>query len=424
MRAPPSGIARRKEARPLLRCGASLIDTARAPSLVLLAAAVAVPGGARAGGFAVPAQTAVSAGTGGAGVARDDDPSAAWHAPAALADDGGLRVDLSLIFARPSLEARALDGSWTESNQPAWSTPPHLNVSYARDRWAAGVSLGVPFGSGVTWPGEWVGRHEIVSTQVQVFRAAPFFAWRFGTVRVSGGVHVDAARMQVARDLDFIDVEGDVAIDMSGTGVGFDAAVHWQPPGDLAFGAASRSRTRVPLRGGANFTAPDAFAMRLPDQVATSRLTLPDQIVVGARYRRGAYTALADLELTLWGTHARTTIDFANETTPDVVQDNGWGAAASIRAGGEWTRGRLVLRHGAYADQSPAPRNRLAPSSPDSTRLGLTGGASWRFDRAWSVDAFVDSMWIVRRETEHMEALQASYGGRALLAGLGVRWTP
>ena len=73
---------------------------------------------------------------------------------------------------------------------------------------------------------------------------------------------------------------------------------------------------------------------------------------------------------------------------------------------------------------TPAPSDRLAPSSPDSTRLGLTAGASWRFDKKLAVDAFVEGMWLLRRDTADAESLQASYGGTATLAGLGVRWTP
>lgn len=392
---------------------------------VLLAAMLAPAPAAHAGGFALHDQTAVSAGTGGAGVARDDDPGAAWHVPAALADGGGLRVDLSLIFARPSLEARALDGSWTAPAEASWSTPPHLNVSYARGRWAAGVSIGVPFGSGVAWPAGWPGHHELVSTQLQVFRAAPFASWRLGALRVSAGVHVDVGRLRIARDLDFIDMEGDVAIDLSGTGAGAHASAFWQPRRELALGLAYRSRTRLPLSGGANFTTPDAFAGKAPDQRARTTLTLPDQLVAGGRYRIGpSYTALADVELTLWSTHARTVIDFEHEMTTDVTQHNGWRNTVAVRGGGEWTRGRLVLRHGAYADQSPATVERLSPSSPDGTRVGLSAGAGWRFDRRWSVDAFVESMWLLRRGSENAEALAASYGGRATFAGLGVRWTP
>jgi long-chain fatty acid transport protein len=383
-----------------------------------------VPGLAHAGGFALSEQTAVSAGTGGAGAARDGDPGAAWHNPSALADGGGLRVDLSMIFARPSLEARALDGSWSQANDAAWATPPHLDLSFARGRWAAGLSLGIPFGSGITWPGDWAGRHEIIASDLKVLRAAPFVAWSFGKLRIAAGVHADFGRLQIARNLDFIDMEGDVAIDMDGRGFGVDASAYYQARRDLAFGAVYRGATSMPLAGGANFTAPDAFSEKIADQAATSRLELPAQLAVGARYHRGSIALLADIEWTRWSTSDRLAIDFAEMATPDVMQVQNWRNTVAVRGGAEWTRGKLVVRGGAYVDQSPAPANTLAPSTPDASRVGLTAGASWRVNRALRVDSFVESMFLVRRETENMDALQASYGGRAVFAGLGLAWTP
>src|SRR6476661_10823407 len=175
-----------------------------------------VPVIAHAGGLAVGEQNAVSAATGGAGAARDDDPGAAWHDPAALADGGGWRVGLSLALARPSLEARATDGSWTTDSAGGWATPPHLDASFASDRWAAGIALGVPFGGGVTWPHAWPGADQAVQTQLMVLRAAPFAAYRLGPVRVAAGIHVDAARLQIERGLDFIDTQGDVRMDLTG----------------------------------------------------------------------------------------------------------------------------------------------------------------------------------------------------------------
>ncbi len=382
------------------------------------------PAAALAGGFEVSEQTAVSAGTGGAGVARDNDPGAAWHDPAALADGGGLRVDLSLIFARPSLEARALDGSWSASNEARWATPPHLDISFAHDRWAAGVSLGVPFGSGVAWPATWEGRHEIVSTDLQVFRVAPFVAWRLGKLRVSAGAHADFGRMQIHRDLDFIDMEGEVAIDTDGRGFGVDASAFYQARPDFSIGAVYRSRTYLSLAGGADFTAPAAFSDKTPDQDVSTSMVLPDQLAVGARYQRGDYALLGDVGLTMWSTTQRLVIDFADMATPDVTQNQQWHDALGVRVGGEWTHGKLTLRHGTYLEQSPAPADTLAPSSPDATRLGLGGGASWRFDRQLAVDAFVEAMWLLRRDTTDMDSLQASYGGHATLAGIGLRWTP
>jgi long-chain fatty acid transport protein len=391
----------------------------RAAIVIVVAAARA-----HAGGLEVGEQTAVSAATGGAGAARDDDPSAAWHDPAALADGGGARVGVSLVAARPSLEARSADGTWTTANDARWQTPPHLDASFARDRWAAGIAVGVPFGGGVTWPQAWPGATEAIETQLMVIRAAPFFAWRFAALRVALGVHVDAARLQLARALDFVDTTGGVRMDLTAHGVGVDASALWTASETLAIAAVYRSRTQLSFAGPAVFDAPPAFGDKTPDQIARTSFVLPDTVVAGARWRRGAYVALVDVEYARWSADARTIITFANPQTPSVMQDNAWRDTVTVRAGGEWRRDKLVVRAGAAFDQTPVPVAHLGPSAPDGDRVAITAGASWRVAPAWSADAFVEQLWVLRRETTNVDTMPASYGGRAIAIGAGVRWMP
>jgi long-chain fatty acid transport protein len=379
---------------------------------------------AAAGGLAVGEQNAVSAGTGGAGAARDGDPGAAWHDPAALADDGGWRVGISLALARPSLEARSTDGSWSTENEAAWSTPPHIDASYAQGRWAAGISLGVPFGGGVQWPATWPGATQSVRTQLMVLRAAPFAAWSFGKLRVAAGVHFDRGRLQIQRNLDFIDTQGDVRLDLAGNGVGVDASMYLQARPDLGIGLVYRGRSTIDFEGNANFTAPDAFASKTPDQTAATSMTMPDVVVLGAHYTRGAYAAVLDLEWANWSVNRRTTVNFTNASTPQAVQENQWHDTVAVRTGGEWTRDKLVVRGGGYYDPSPVPSAHLTPSSPDASRLGLTVGASYRVAPAWTADLFAERMWLLRRETTSTDTMSATYGGTAIVLGAGVRWTP
>jgi long-chain fatty acid transport protein len=385
---------------------------------------VGLSASAQAGGLAVGEQNAVSAGTGGAGAARDDDPGAAWHDPAALADGGGWRVGFSLALARPALEARATDGTWATDSERAWSTPPHLDASFARDRWAAGISLGVPFGGGVTWPAMWPGAIEAVRTELMVLRAAPFAAWSFGAVRVSAGVHLDTGRLQIARDLDFIDTQGNVRMDLAGHGAGVDAAAYWRARADLGVAVVYRGQTTIGFDGPANFTAPDAFSEKTPDQTARTEMTLPAQLVVGARWRRGVFAAVADIEYARWSVDQKTTVTFANPSTPQAVQDNAWHDTIAVRTGGEWSRGRVVVRGGGYWDPSPVPASHLTPASPDASRLGLTAGASWRLAAAWTADLFAERMWLLRRDTTSTDTMPASYGGSAIVLGAGLRWAP
>lgn len=389
-------------------------------AVALLAAAA---GTARAGGFALAEQSATAGGTAGAGTARAGDAGAAWYNPAALADGGGWRLGLGILAARPSLSARAADGSWETSNEAAWSTPPHLDASYAWDEWAVGLSAGVPYGSGVAWPADWPGRYEIVRTQLEDFRLAPFVAWRSGRLRLAGGVHLDATRLRVHRKLDFIDTEGEVFLDLAGQGIGVDLALHYVAGPSLDLGLTYKSRTSIDLDGGADFTAPDAFSEKTADQHARTELTLPDRIALGARWHRGEWTALADLELTMWQVYDQLVIDFENDATPDAVQTYDWRPTVAVRAGAELRpRRNLVLRGGAFYDPSPAEPDTLAPSSPDSPRIGATVGATRTLGRAWSVDIFYEYMQLLGRSAENEEALSASYGGHAHLIGIGLRW--
>jgi long-chain fatty acid transport protein len=377
---------------------------------------------AHAGGLAVGEQNAVSAATGGAGTARDGDPGAAWHDPAALADDGGWRVGFSLALAHPSLEARAADGSWTTDSTGSWQTPPHLDASFARDRWAAGVAVGVPFGGGVTWPQMWPGASEAVQTQLLDLRVAPFGAWSFGPLRVAAGFHVDSARLQIERGLDFIDTQGDVRMDMAAHGAGVDASAYYKPRADLGIGLVYRGRTHLAFSGNANFTTPDAFSDKTPDQTARTTMVMPDQVVLGARWQHDALAVLADVEYTRWSVNDKTVVTFADPQTPQAIQDNAWHDTFAVRAGGEWRRGQLALRAGAYYDPSPVPADHLSPSAPDATRIAATVGASWLLTPSWSADAFGEQMWLLRRDTTSMDTMPASYGGSAVVLGAGVRW--
>jgi long-chain fatty acid transport protein len=381
-------------------------------------------GAAHAGGTAVAQQNAVAAGTGGAGAARADDAGAAWYDPAALADGGGWRIGFSLALAHPSLQARSADGTWTADTESAWKTPPHLDASFAKDRWAAGLAVGVPFGGGAAWPSDWRGASQSVKTDLMVVRVAPFGAYSFGAFRVAAGIHFDAGRLQVQRNLDFIDMDGDVRLDLAGQGIGADASVYWQAAPQLGIGLAFRSHTTITFDGNANFTTPDAFSEKTPDQTARTTMTMPDQLVAGAQWRRGAWAVLGDLEFTRWSVNKATTVDFAEDATPNVVQPNNWRDTFTVRAGTEYKTGAFVVRGGGYFDPSPVPAAHLTPSAPDSTRIAATAGVSWQFAAAWAADVFGEQMWLLRRDTTSVDTMPASYGGTAMVIGAGVRWTP
>ena len=353
-------------------------------------------------------------------------PGAAWHHPAALADGGGLRVGFSLALAHPSLAGARRDGTWSADTESKWSTPPHLDASYARDRWAAGIAIGVPFGGGVTWPTTWPGATQAVRTELMVIRAAPFAAYSFGRCASPAGVHFDAGRLQIQRNLDFIDMEGDVRLDLARPG---RSASTRRCTASRAATSASASPIAAARRSASTATRtsprPTRSARRRRIRPRSTTMTMPDQIVLGARWRRGALTALADLEYTLWSVNQRT------DRRLRARRDAERGAAERLARHAHGARRRRVaarrsssLARGGYFDPSPVPAEHLTPSSPDATRVAATAGASWRFSPAWSADVFGEHMWLLRRDTTSVDTMPASYGGTAIVLGAGVRWTP
>lgn len=389
-----------------------------------VAAAALAPAPALAGGFSLSQQSASAGGTAGAGTARAGDASAAWFNPAALADGGGFRLGVGLALAMPRVEAQAMDGSWQTRSTSQIKTPPHLYASWAEGRWVGSLSVGVPFGGGVSWPEEWQGRHEIVSSATQVFRIAPAVGYRVGRVRFAAGPHLDIGSLQIDRGLDFVDTEGSVELALGAVGVGAHASVFVRATDDLDLGLTYKSRTKLSYSGDADFDAPDEFAVKTTDQQASAEITLPDRFVAGGRYRVGPWAILADVDLTLWQTYDRLVIDFERDETPDAVTENAWSSTLAVRAGGEYATERWVFRGGGFYDPSPASADNLRPTSPDATRVGASVGLSHRIGHGVIVDAFYEYMHLVRRETDNMDALQASYGGRAQFLGLGVRVQP
>lgn len=386
--------------------------------LALLVAA----GVAHGGGFAVAEQSAVAGGTASASTARADDAGAAWYNPAALADDGGLRVGLGVLAAAPSVRAEAMDGAWSAETLSGVSTPPHLQVSFATGDLVFGAAAGVPYGGGVTWPEDWAGRHEIISSRLEVFRVAPFVGYRIGALRVAAGVHADFGRMRINRTLDFVDTEGDVHLDMDGRAFGIDLAAYVQASPEVAVGVSYKSRATLELRGGADFEAPDAFNMKTQDQYVGTVVELPDRIAVGARWHRDRWSVLGDLVITTWARYEQLAIDFDREATPDTTLVTAWGTTVGLRGGAEYAvRPSTVVRGGGFFDPSPARDQHLAPSSPDSTRVGVTAGASHEIARDVTVDGFYEYMHLLGRENGGMDNLAARYGGRAHILGLGVR---
>lgn len=402
-------------------------------SLAIVVGILAVPSVAFAGGFEVPDQSAVAGATGGTGTARRGDPSSAWYQPAELADGRGFRGGLGLLLAVPAITATALEGSMeTATTETNVSPVPHLHLSYSDEFWAVGAYVGISHGSTVQWPEGWWGRFEAMRTGILVIRANPFFALRFGgegglidgfpDIRLSVGLHVDTMQVQNRRQLDFIDQEGTVDLLFWGAGAGGDASIYYQVLPELAFGVTYKSRTFIELNGDADFTVPDPFVGRAPDQRASTSFTIPDRLTIGAAYQDGMFGVFADFGVSFWSVRQRTQVDFEQDVTSDIDTPTSWHDAVSLRLGGEVTPiPELTARAGLFWDQEVGPADTLAASSPDMNRLGITLGAGVNITPEFGVDIYYAYVAFLERDGTSLDAALATYSGELHLVGLTLR---
>jgi long-chain fatty acid transport protein len=211
---------------------------------------------------------------------------------------------------------------------------------------------------------------------------------------------------------------------MDGTGVGVDLSVFYRATDAVDVGVSYKSRTSIDFEGGADFDAPVEFSVKTTDQQVRTHMTIPDKLTMGARWSRDRLAVLADIDVTVWSVNDELVIDFEREETPDPIQTNNWSTTMGLRAGAEYAaRETTIVRGGAFYDPSPASTENLAPSSPDSNRVGVTVGASHRVEEHVTIDAFYEYMHLLGRASNNMNALEARYGGHAQLVGVGVRVT-
>jgi long-chain fatty acid transport protein len=351
---------------------------------------VAAPATARASGFVLYEQSASALGRGAAVSASTDEPAAAFYNPATLVFAARWGVSASGMLVRFGSRFSPSDGgAGTDSLGRSYLVPALYAHAAVAERVRLALAIDVPFALAVAWPPDWSGARFATECKLSALSFNPSLAVRL-TDRLSVAAGVSAVRGSVAITTGLPLAVGAGSVDLQGSawGVGANLALLLRLlPDRLNISATYRSRVRLALSGRAQFSPeyPDAGAV---EQGARSTVTWPDLIVVGVMVRPLPALELgAEAGPTLWSTFDRLAIDFAQPNMRVSPIQRGQHNPWSARAGAEWwtPRRAWALRAGLTFDQSSAAPATLAPSGPDSERLGFCAGAGYRAGR-WGVD--------------------------------------
>lgn len=389
---------------------------------------------AHAAGFANASQGAGALGIAGAATARLDLPEIGFYNPAAWGLTPGFQGSVGATTIKASVVHRDVAGTATAADTPV-SLPPYLFAGYTIEtdigNLAFGISGGIPFGSGLSWPdSDWPGRFEITEIALTAYELGGTVAYSpdfLPELSVAVGLRYLRSTVRLRKQVDAVVSEGNVTIGGEASGMGAQVALAYRPYKEMMLGLTYRSRASLVYSGGAHFEdVPIELSSKAHDGDVTTAITFPDRFALGWAYEHDNGTVSIDLEYTLWSTFQELAINFVDPATPDVVQDRRWSDTIAIHMGYERRNllfDGLALRGGFAWDQSPSPKDTLSPSSPDADRLLTTIGVGYElFDWGIAVNASYAHVFFLGAVVTGSEAFPGSYDIDANLFSFGLAY--
>ncbi len=355
---------------------------------------------AMAGGFFVPEQGTKAVGMANAFTAIADDPSANWYNPAGLADQPtSLMASGDVLLPKNTYEL----GGASYSARKSVFVIPQLYGNYALDSLPVSVGFGVnaPFGLSTDWTNSGApfslvtaGGDSVTFSQIEAIQANLNVAYKLSDhlSLAVGGVYYNATKVRLDNAL--LEIKG------NGDGFGGNAALLYHN-GDFSFGVNYRSRVKIDISGIAVGLSPLPAPFPGVSGGATTSLTLPDIVMVGAAWKVTPDILLTvQIDWTNWTTFDAIVLNFQpsllNVVTGStkLVPEN-YKSVATFRVGAEWTYmpGKRA-RIGYVYDPTPTSTPDVSPRLPGNDRQLVTLGWGMDIDEAMTLELAYAYVWL------------------------------
>lgn len=378
-------------------------------SLAFLAAAIGLAASTqvKAGSFGVREQSAYYLGTAFAGSAAGGQISSIfWNSAATAALPGcNSSSNYSFIFSRGDETAQA--GTFVTGVPPiaAGLTPTSTDIGsdgfvpssfvtcQLSDRLFAGLGLNAPFGL-LTKPDNtsWAGSPIAITSRVFSVDINPTLAYRLTPEWTIGvGVQIEYLKLRLTHGA-FNSILGPLSgtrsFEADDWGVGATAGVIWQPNPGTSVGLGYRSAVGIDVSG--SFVRSAAAQLPAVSTNATGSLTLPDELTLSARQIVGPRLAImGTVEWQNWSRLQNVTAAGSGCGVGGVCEvinlnyRDGW----LYSVGAEYAYSpTLLLRAGVGYETSPIQDSTRDIQIPDSNRIFLSAGASYKYSEQISVD--------------------------------------
>ncbi|HEX4304012.1 MAG TPA: outer membrane protein transport protein [Rhizomicrobium sp.] len=364
--------------------------------------------------------------------ATDSDASYLAYNPAALAGVGETDFAGSLVGIVPGTKANYLSATTSAGNPTGGAAAPRNFISDAlvpsfgirhrmSERWAVGLDISAPWGLRTDYPASWAGRYYAMKTELLTINASPSVSYQISPgLALGAGAQIEFAQGALTSTIDTGTLGAANGIPGSIPGAqdsfarvsgkswtfGYTAGLIAKPYDGLQIGISYRSSLQHDLKGPLTFTLDSAgigATIRALTGVftntrATTPLTMPDEIEMGARQRLSDdWTVMAELDWTDWSRVHALRVEAANPLQPDDVTTTRWHNTLFGSLGAEYRASPdFTFRAGAAYDESPTPDATREPRIPDADRIWLSAGVRYRVTDALDANLTLSRLFFLK----------------------------
>ncbi|MDJ0763677.1 MAG: outer membrane protein transport protein [Myxococcota bacterium] len=379
----------------------------------------------QAAGFLIYEASAASVAKGSAVSAYIDEPAAVWFNPAAISFMPGYRFQIGGILATGGYEFDPEGEGPTVKTEPAAFVLPTIFGTFEILDWLhAGIGVSSPWGTGISWPEDWVGREFCIKSEMLTVLTNPSVSFKVWQDRLSigGGFSVLRASIDLTNGLPAA-VGGTVRFGGATWGYGGNAGILFRIlPNVLHAAFAYRSRIALSASGKADFTlASEELGQELYDQGVETSVTIPDIFTLGVMYVPTENLILGfDVNYTLWSVYEELKVTF--EDGLEEISEKNWKDIVTFRLSADYALpiNGLNIMGGIVYDNNPSPKETLAPDQPDANRFDFSIGAGYRYDWFKADLGYMLSWFVSSKAKTGQEGPEGAYTGLVHLIGLTV----
>jgi long-chain fatty acid transport protein len=326
------------------------------------------------------------------------------------------------------------------------------------DRMVVGIAVVAPFGLTTSYDNGSVLRFIADNSTVETININPSFSWAL-TDQVAIGIGFQAQYIQAS----FSNFDGPYTgiapidtliasthatyVNGSGWGYGYTLGALWKPDELTRLGVGFRSQISEQIGGnGRQFTSPGGVTPA-PSQAFlfnagtsdSAAIKTPGVVTLSAARDIRNWTVKASVQYNLWNCFNQLSINmpqaFAINSTITTKWNNSWFGAlgADYHINPKWT-----VRAGVAYDETPTRDAYRDPRIPDSDRVWLTGGATYKVNKHFGVDGVYEHIFFANQSVNvtqgvgssvnstlplEVNTVTANYRGSVDIVGLAARYS-